>query len=282
MGSPTFKISTILALSDLEEDSLTGLRAAYAMAKERKARLVVGHVLIPRTLDPSDVREFLAANGLDPEAAVIDIEVDADVLSGIDLMVDREHPDLVVVSSRRKRGFTRILTASVPVGLVGKALAPVLALHSGREAPASYRKALVCLDGSTQSSLLLGAAGELLGKDGAVTAFMVVEDSPLVVGGINVGTYGPDTLRRADEAAGKYLAALKPPRAGMKLATEHRVGNAVEQILEAIRRHGADLVVIGTGGIGGSAHFFIGRVAGEVVRHADIAALVVPTRRPAS
>lgn len=282
MGSPQFKIATILALSDLEEDSLAGLRAAYAMAKERKARLVVGHVLIPRTLDPSDVREFLAANGLDPEAAVIDIEVDADILSGIDLLVDREQPDLVVVSSHRKRGFTRILTASVPVGLVGKALAPVLALHSDQEAQTSYRKALVCLDGSTQSSVLLGAAGELLGKEGAITALMVIEDSPLVVGGINVGTYDEATLKKADDAAVKYLAALKSPRAGIGLTTDHRVGDAVAEILKAIEAHGADLVVIGTGGIGGSAHFFIGRVAGEVVRQADIAALVVPTRRPAS
>ena len=92
-------IRTILVLTDLEEASLVGLRTAYALAKRKGAKLVVGHVLVPRTLDPSNVKEFLGEHGLDPEAATIDIEVDADVMSGIDLLeqVKRLEPDTVVI-----------------------------------------------------------------------------------------------------------------------------------------------------------------------------------------
>jgi len=276
------KLATILALTDLEPDSLGGLRAAYALAADRKARLVVGHVLVPRTLDASDVKEFLEANGLDPAAAVLDIEIDADVLSGIKLLVDREHPDLIVMSAHRKRGVSRLLSASVPVGLAGRTVAPVLVLHAASPPTYRFRHALVCVDGSPQAQGLLEAAGALLGKDGAMTALMVIEDSPLVIGGINVGTYDKETLRRADEAAVKYLGGLKAPRAGLRLKTDHRVGNAVEEILKAAHESGADLVVVGTGGIGGKAQFVIGKVAQGVVRDADIAALVVPTARPAS
>ncbi len=276
------RIATVLALTDLEEESLVGLRAAYALAADRKAKLVVGHVLVPRTLDPSDVKEFLEANGLDPAAAVLDIEIDADVLSGIRLLVDREHPDLIVMSAHRKRGMSRLLSASVPVGLAGRTVAPALVLHSS--APPNYRfkRALVCVDGSPQAQGLLDAAGTMLGREGALTALMVVEDSPLVIGGVNIGTYDAQTLKRADAAAVRYLAGLKAPRPGLELTTDHRVGNAVEEILKAIAESKADLVVVGTGGIGGRAHFMIGKVAQGVVRDADIAALVVPTARPAS
>ena len=70
------QLKTILALTDLQPQCLTGLRAGYAIAEQQGAKLVVGHVLVPRTLGQANVKEFLEANGLDPETVTIDIEVD--------------------------------------------------------------------------------------------------------------------------------------------------------------------------------------------------------------
>jgi len=268
------KIRTVLALTDLDEASLTGLRFGYRIAAEKGAKLVVGHVLIPRTLDPSDVREFLRDHGLDPDAAVIDIEVDADVFSGIDLLVEQQAPDLVVVSSVRKRGLKRLLTTSVPVGLVGDTTCPVLALHADHDVE-SFRHALVCTDGSGSGQGLLEDASRLLGDGGKITAIMAVEDSPLVVAGVDIGTYDEAVLAKAKDAANKYLEALKPVE-GYGLDTDVRVGNAVEAIKQAGAEHGCDLVVIGAGGIGGRASFVMGRVAAGVVRECDVPVLVVP------
>ncbi|MHC4931398.1 MAG: universal stress protein [Planctomycetota bacterium] len=270
------RIKTILALSDLCEDSITGLRTAYALADRKGAKLVVGHVLVPRTLDPSNVKEFLADNGFDPAAATIEIEVDADVMSGIDLLIEQSAPDLIVLSSTRKRGISRLVAASIPVGLVGDTRTPLLVMHTGQDQE-RFMKALVCVDGSEQSQELVDAASRLLDDKGEIVALMVIEDSPLVIGGIHIGLHNEEVLKAADEAASRFLGQLRLQRSDLALKTDHRVGNAVETILEARKAHGADLVVIGSGGIGGESIFFFSKVAGEVVRYADVPALIVPT-----
>jgi len=275
------RIQTVLALTDLGEDSLAGLRAAYAIAASRGCKLVVGHVLVPRTLEAGDVQEFLQSNGLDPKQATIDIEVDSDVHSGIDLVVEESSPDLVVLSSQRKHGFARLLWASVPVGLVGDAKAPVLALHAGRPQE-SFQRVLVCVDGSPQAEKLLDCAAELLEEGSDMVALMVIEDSPLVVGGINIGVYNRDVLDKAGDQARRYLEDLRATRPDLSLEIDHRVGNAVEEILAARVEYDADLIVIGSGGVGGRAQFFLGKVAEGVVRDAKVAALVVPTEPPAA
>ena len=275
------RIQTVLALTDLGKDSLAGLRTAYSIAADRGCKLVVGHVLVPRTLESSDVKEFLEASGLDPNRATIDIEVDSDVHSGIDLVIEESSPDLIVLSSQRKHGFARLLWASVPVGLVGDAKAPVLALHAGKP-QVKFSRALVCVDGSPQAQTLLDCAAEFVEEGGDLVATLVIEDSPLVVGGINIGTYNQEVLEQADREACKYLADLRAARPELALDIDCRTGNAVEEILAARVEHDADLVVIGSGGVGGRAQFFLGKVAEGVVRDAKVAALVVPTEIPAA
>jgi nucleotide-binding universal stress UspA family protein len=274
-------IKTVLGLTDLGVDSLSGLRAAYALAARHGAKLVVGHVLVPRTLDASNVTEFLAEHGLDTEVAMVEIEVDADVHSGIDLILERAKPDLVVLSSQRKRGVWRLLWASVPVGLVGDVQSDVLALHAGRDQD-RFSRALVCVDGSPQAQRLLDHAATLLEENGEAVALMVIEDSPLVIGGVDIGLYNEQVLKQADEASEKFLRGLRLSRPDLSMKMDHRVGNAVAEIKKARVEHDADLVVIGSGGIGGRAQFFIGKVAESVVRYADVPVLVVPTERPDS
>ncbi len=275
------EIKTILAMTDLETDSLTGLRGAFHLAKSHNAKVVVGHVLVPRTLDNSDVKEFLEEHGFDPKSVSIEIEVDADVHSGIDLIVGESHPDLIVISSHRKRGLKRLMWASVPVGLVGETTAPVLALHSDKD-HFEFRRAIVCCDGTDQSQELIDAAAKLVGRDGEIVSLMVIEDSPIVIGGFSIGNYSDETLNKARAAATKFLNKLRINRSDVSMRTDVRVGNVVEQIKEAGEQHDADLVVVGTGGVGGKAKFFIDSVSEEVTRQVDVATLVVPTNKPTS
>lgn len=273
------QIKTVLGLTDLEADSLTGLRTAFALAEREGAKLVVGHVLVPRTLDPANVAEFLREHGFDPSAATVEIEIDADVISGIDLIVDQCAPDFIVLSSYRKRGPTRLLFASVPVGLVGRCTAPVLAMHADRDQE-RFKRALVCVDGSDQGQQLVDWAAKLLDPDGEIVACMVIEDSPLVIGGVDIGLYNKEVLEKARDAAQKYVRELRTARSDLTVREDLRVGNAVDQIEAARVEHDADLVVVGTGGIGGEAIFVLGSVAEGVVRHSDVPALVVKTDRP--
>lgn len=269
------ELKSILALTDLQSPSLTGLRAGYHLADRHGGQLIVGHVLVPRTLDPGNVAEFLAANGLDPETVTIDIEVDADVYEGIDLLVENTSPDLLVLSWRRQKGAERLLFASVGLGIVGDVRAPILALHDGQE-KYSFKRALVCLDGSPQAEHLLDSAASLLDDDGEIIALMVIESSPLVIAGLHIGSFGEEVMAKAREAAQEYLTGVRGLRKDVSIRTDLREGSAVHEITNARLHHHADLVVIGSGGIGGRTKFFVGSVASGVVQDVDVPTLVVP------
>ena len=53
-------------------------------------------------------------------------------------------------------------------------------------------------------------------------------------------------------------------------------GMSAKAICDYARAHGIDLIVMGSHGRSGLAHFFVGSVAEKVVKHAPCAVLVVP------
>jgi nucleotide-binding universal stress UspA family protein len=271
------KLKTILVLTDCEETSVAGLKSAFAIAAKHGADVVVGHVLVPRTLDPANVAEFLTANGLDGATAKIEIEVDADVVSGVELLEQQSAPDLIVLSSKRHRGFMRLLYAGMPTGLVGETKAPVLALHAG-EARSEFQRALVCVDGSDASQDIIDAAAGMLADGGEVIALFAIEDSPIVIAGVDIGRHSDDVLSRAAEEANKFLARLKVDRTDLSMKTDQRTGDAVDVICAAAKDHNADLVVVGAHGVGGRSRFVLGGVAEAVVREIDVPTLTVPNK----
>jgi universal stress protein A len=70
--------------------------------------------------------------------------------------------------------------------------------------------------------------------------------------------------------------AARARAAGLTVVTETREGSVATVIVEAGRRHDAQLIVVGTHGRTGLARLVAGSVAESVVRHADRPVLVVP------
>jgi len=62
-----------------------------------------------------------------------------------------------------------------------------------------------------------------------------------------------------------------------KLHTAVAIGNPAEEILKVAKRHGADLIVLGTRGSGNAAHLFLGSTAESVLRHSRVPVLAVPS-----
>ncbi len=274
------QIRTVLALTNMDEESLVGLRAAQSIAHEHGgANVVVGHVLVPRTLERrASLREFLDENGFHFDPDHIEIEVDSAAVSGVNLLIEQRNPDLVVMSSSRTKGLARILNASVTVGLIGSVDAPVLALQANQELP-TFKKVLVAVDGSEQSNRLFQAARALAEDDAEYIGLLVIEDSPLVIGGLDIGRFNKETLQKAREAGEKFLHRLQVDHSEISMHSEVRVGDAPDEIRKADEEHNPDLIVIGTGGIGGKARFILGKVAQSVVGDAEAAVLAVPTHR---
>jgi nucleotide-binding universal stress UspA family protein len=90
----------------------------------------------------------------------------------------------------------------------------------------------------------------------------------------------PEFYEGYREAAQTKLAAAldRAKAAGVEARGEMEVGTSVGAILEAIEKNAPDLVVIGTRGLTGFQHLFLGSVAEKVVQHAKPPVLCVHPR----
>ncbi len=86
-----------------------------------------------------------------------------------------------------------------------------------------------------------------------------------------------DLLTQAEEAAKKRLGQLAEeadaPAAGTGVATA--VGPPVDRILDYVRAHQIDLIVMGTHGRGMVGHLLLGSVVERVIRRATVPVLTV-------
>lgn len=92
-----------------------------------------------------------------------------------------------------------------------------------------------------------------------------------------------DYYARARESATRRLEhfAAQAVAAGIEASIRVRIGFAAEEILEAAREEGADLIILGTHGRRGLAHLVLGSTAEKVVRLARSSVFVVKEPHPA-
>jgi len=138
-----------------------------------------------------------------------------------------------------------------------------------------FQRVLVPIDFSEITDTLVRYGTELTAPEGTTILVHVLEPLPMHVEsafGTFVNTEG---LLRIRENARQMLADLVARHAGRRIVPELLEGKPASEILDAARRHGADLVVVGTHGSGGLEHFFVGSVAARIVRKARCPVLTV-------
>lgn len=150
---------------------------------------------------------------------------------------------------------------------------------------------LMSYDGSDDANAAIDRAAELM--PGAETTVLTVwepfADVMMRTGAFGFGGLGmigayPDATG-ADEASEKGAqvradeGAERARAAGLNARprTAARNGAIAESILDAADDVDADVVVMGTRGLGGVKSFLLGSVSHAVVQHADRAVLVVPS-----
>lgn len=145
-----------------------------------------------------------------------------------------------------------------------------------------YRNIVVGTDGSATAEVAVRHAGRLAASSGArtivVSAYESTDDQ------LTKETEGvPEEIRWM--VTDRNLAEEKA-RHGRELAKEEGAGEVVVQtgegdpteiVLDAIDDFGADLVVVGSRGLGSPAHFLLGSVAGRLSHHAPCDVLIVHT-----
>lgn len=149
---------------------------------------------------------------------------------------------------------------------------------------------LACYDGSVDAQAAIDhAAGLMAGADAMVlTIWEPFLDGMIRSGSMGMGmgstvpfaddekidqTIQQTALRKATDGAERATAAGL--HAQPRVASGH--GGVADAILSVAADVDADVVVLGTRGLGGMKSFLLGSVSHAVIQHADRAVLVVPS-----
>ena len=138
-----------------------------------------------------------------------------------------------------------------------------------------FERVLVPMDFSEVSETVLQYGVELTSDDGVTILLHVLEPLPLHFESAFGSFVNTEGLTRIRENAERLLSESKAKYPGRNFVTELREGKPPHLVLEAARRHDAELIVMGTHGRGGLEDLFLGSVAARVVRKSECPVLTV-------
>jgi universal stress protein E len=186
---------------------------------------------------------------------------------------ERLEADLLVVGHRADGRMTHL--GSTAERVVRKARCPVLVVRGRLSVPP--RRVVAPVDLSSLSGEAFQRGLEILGAMGRGT---LPEIEALFVLSVLQRQVAPQFIpeqidRFASQELDRFIELTAGEAAG-RVSRKVRTGNTREEIEAELAESGADLVVLGTHGLGGFDRLVIGSIAADLVRHAPCSVLVVP------
>jgi nucleotide-binding universal stress UspA family protein len=152
---------------------------------------------------------------------------------------------------------------------------------SGRGAR-GWRRIVVATDFSPTARVALRSAEALARDTGTGLVLVHVVDLPSTTYAFGVERLGFPDIREAWAAEARrtlVAAAARLRRRGLgAVEVDVRIGKSWVQIVESVRAHGADLVVLGNSGRSRFDRLLLGSTAENVVRHSPVPVLVTRSR----
>jgi nucleotide-binding universal stress UspA family protein len=246
------------------------------------------HAVAGQPFDPAygdaDAREALAAIVAATlgagRAATIDHHVVND-LAAPALIEASEAADLLVVGARGLGSFRGLLLGSVSQKCLQHARCPVAIIRDNdpRDQPRGITRFVVGVDGSGASQLAFEWALDAARVHGATVEVVHAWMVPVVGGeGFAAGVFDPELI--ADVARQTLDAAVEAADiSGLSLPLTRTViaASPAAAILQAAQD--ADLVVVGSRGLGGFKGLLLGSVSHHLAQHALCPVVVVPPPR---
>lgn len=205
------------------------------------------------------------------------------VVAALEQEIRDTNPDLVVMATHGRSGFSRLWLGSVADALVRCVHKPLLLVRTESEdapiVPSQLHSILVPLDGSLLAESVVPHALEL-GEGAAVTITLLrvvppVWTSPEIMS--EPDTISEGALRERINESREYLTGVadRMKAEGLNVKCEVVVGTAAAAtILEYARRREVDVIAMATHGRGGMRRLILGSVADKVLRGAEVPMLV--------
>jgi nucleotide-binding universal stress UspA family protein len=170
--------------------------------------------------------------------------------------------------------------ATTEAGTLDHALRTEVLFNAGsaskKDEPMAFQTVLCPIDFSKPSQSALRYAAALAAKEGQVIVLFV--NDPLLTTAA-AAAYDEDAMARTTEKemkafVQKALAGARVPQDRLRFVVS--LGTpAVEIVKQASRLH-ADVIVMGTRGLGGASRLFLGSTTEQVLRKAGVPVLAVP------
>ncbi|MFT3886161.1 MAG: universal stress protein [Flavobacteriales bacterium] len=141
-----------------------------------------------------------------------------------------------------------------------------------------YRRILIAVDPSSASHQAVSCGYELAGALQAAVALVFVVDLRKGMGDIDANILPQEAVQVLVQEGKDTLQHYAALRTDGPVETFLPDGVPADGILSTAAEWQADLIITGTHGRTGLAHFFAGSVAEHVLRHATVPVLVVPMR----
>jgi nucleotide-binding universal stress UspA family protein len=282
----------ILLATDGSEDAELAASSALALTKQTGSELHVVHVLSlpidtqdPSSFEPEVRRQLETRMRARLEELVGRIEGSGGEVAGAHPRVGRPDAEiigqaerigagLIVIGSRGSGPIRRALLGSVSDSVVRHAHCPVLVVRG--EAAAFPAKILLATDASEEARLATTTAADVAQRTGSELHVVHVGEVRPV--------YHPERrgyLARYEELREEAQRLLEGQvdeivSTGGTVAGAHlRMGRPDEEIVLLAEETGANLVVMGSRGLGGIRRALVGSVSDSVVRHAHCPVMVV-------
>jgi nucleotide-binding universal stress UspA family protein len=275
---------TILLATDLSARSDRAMDRAAALMKEWNCRLLVVHILEPRTAIaiPEATLAARARNELCEQLSGAGDRVSIRIERGepadaIRRIAREENCSLIVTGVARNESFGRIVIGNTVDGLTSGLEIPLLVVTDRPRGP--YRRVTVAVDLDDASRTALTVAADMF-PDPTLNVFHA-HAAP--------GSYAASNLQEHREAFTKVarddvvsflsnLSLSDSDRA--RLHVEVQFGDAALQLAEWAEAKQVELVVVGTSGRGRIGELLLGSVAKRVLAALSCDVLVVPPGRP--
>jgi nucleotide-binding universal stress UspA family protein len=295
---PNRPLRTVLIGTSLEEESDGVVRSGLAIARAAGARVELIHAFsgepqLPgsETGPAADLARGMAAWGEERlRAQIARLGIKEDELAGAEVLAGEPHrvlidaasmagADLIVVGATGCGVLAAELLGSTADRVLRKAACPVLVVRG--ELPVPPRRVLAPVDLSTLSGdafrcgldlLAQLARGERIGIR-AVYALSFLDS--LTRQRQEPGEISAEEVERSSSEELRRFVAESPASADLAVETAVLPGEARFEILDELKKHPTDLVMLGTHGRGGLDRLMLGSVASTVARKAPCSVLMI-------